>query len=84
MLIDGIQNEDLNKIRSNAGDKKASGVAARKIAGRDLRDQISYPTRPWDFDHGTFYPLAVFDDLVFEQKLGSASQVVRRLWSIKT
>ena len=28
MLLDGIQSEDLNKIRSNAGDKKTSGVAA--------------------------------------------------------
>ena len=28
MLQDGIQSEDLNKIRSNAGDKKTSGVAA--------------------------------------------------------
>ena len=28
MLQDGIQSEDLNKIRSNVGDKKTSGVAA--------------------------------------------------------
>ena len=30
MLLDGIQSEDLCKIRSNAGDKKSSGVDAGK------------------------------------------------------
>ena len=28
MLLEGIQTEDLNKIRSESGDKKTSGVAA--------------------------------------------------------
>ena len=40
MLQDGIQSEDLNKIRSNAGDKETSGVAAEKKKLRDLRNQI--------------------------------------------
>ena len=40
MLQDGIQSEDLNKIRSNAGDKKTSSVAAEKQTERDLRIQI--------------------------------------------
>ena len=30
MLLEGIQSEDLNKIRFNSGDKKSSGVVAEK------------------------------------------------------
>ena len=35
MLQDGIQGEDLNKIRSNAGDKKTSGSVQRSCVRTD-------------------------------------------------
>ena len=78
MLQDGIHSEDLNKIRSNAGDKKTSGVDAEKklnwIYGTKYRIRLDHQTLN---DHGTFYPQALFNDLVFELVLAPASQVVR-------
>ena len=78
MLQDGIQSEDLNKIRSNAGDKKTSGVAAENklngIYGTKYRIRLDHQILN---DHGTFYPQALFNDLVFELTLAPASQVVR-------
>lgn len=78
MLLDGIQSEDLNKIRSNAGDNKTSGVAAEKklneIYGSKYRIRIDHEILS---DHGVFYPQALYNDLVFELKLAPASQVVR-------
>ena len=78
MLLDGIQGEDLNKIRSKAGDKKSSGVAAEnklnKTYGTKYRIRLDHQILN---DHGTFYPQALFNDLVFELTLAPASQVVR-------
>ena len=78
MLQDGIQGEDLNKIRSNAGDKKTSGVAAEiklnGIYGTKYRIRLDHQILN---DHGTFYPQALFNDLVFELTLAPASKVVR-------
>ena len=78
MLQDGIQSEDLNKIRSNAGDKKTSGVAAENklngIYGTKYRIRLDHQILN---DHGTFYPQALYNDLVFELTLAPASQVVR-------
>ena len=78
MLQDGIQSEDLNKIRSNAGDKKTSGVAAENklngIYGTKYRIRLDHQILN---DHGTFYPQALCNDLVFELTLAPASQVVR-------
>ena len=78
MLQDGIQSEDLNKIRSNAGDKKTSSVAAEKklngIYGSKYRIRIDHQILN---DHDTFYPQALFNDLAFELVLAPASQVVR-------
>ena len=78
MLLDGIQSEDLNKIRSNAGDKKTSGVSVENklsdIYGTKYRMRLDHQILT---DHGAFYPQALFNDLVFELKLAPASQVVR-------
>lgn len=78
MLQDGIQGEDLNKIRSNAGDKKSSGVAAENklngIYGSKYRIRLDHQILN---DHGAFYPQALFNDLVFKLTLAPASQVVR-------
>ena len=68
----------LNKIRSNAGDKKTSGVNVENklsdIYGTKYRIRLDHQILT---DHGAFYPQALFNDLVFELKLAPASQVVR-------
>jgi len=74
MLLEGIQSDDFCKIRSNAGDKKTSGVDAENelnnIYGIRLNHEILT-------DHGVFYPQVLYNDLVFEVTLGAASQVVK-------
>ena len=78
MVIDGIQSEDLCKIRSDAGDKKASGVDAEKqlnaIYGSKYRIRLDHHILT---DHDVFYPQALFNDLSFELTLAEASQVVK-------
>ena len=78
MFQDGIQSEDLNKIRSNAGDKKSSSVDAEKklnkIYGSKYRIRLDHQILK---DHGAFYSKALFNSLVFELTLAPASQVVR-------
>ena len=78
MLQDGIQSEDLNKIRSNSGDKKTSSVAAENklngIYGTKYRIRLDHQILN---DHGAFYPQALYNDLVFELTLAPASKVVR-------
>ncbi|KAL9953142.1 hypothetical protein ACROYT_G040507 [Oculina patagonica] len=75
---EGIQSEDLNKIRSNAGDKKTSGVDAEKklneLYGNKYRTRLEHQILT---DHGAFYPQALYNDLVFELKLAAAEHVVR-------
>ncbi|KAL9958917.1 hypothetical protein ACROYT_G035994 [Oculina patagonica] len=75
---EGIQSEDLNKIRSNAGDKKTSGVDAEKklneLYGNKYRIRLDHQILT---DHGAFYPQALYNDLVFELKLAAAEHVVR-------
>jgi len=78
MLLDGIQSEDLCKIRSNAGDKKTSGVDAEKklneIYGTKYRFRLDHEILT---DHGVFNPQVLYNDLVFESTLDEASQVVK-------
>ncbi|KAL9970077.1 hypothetical protein ACROYT_G022399 [Oculina patagonica] len=75
---EGIQSEDLNKIRSNAGDKKTSGVEAEKklneLYGNKYRIRLEHQILT---DHGAFYSQALYNDLVFEVKLAAAELVVR-------
>ena len=78
MLSEGIQSEDLLKIRSNAGDKKTSGVAKEiKLNGifkNKYRIRLDHEILK---DHGAFYPRALSDELVFELTLAPASGVVK-------
>ena len=77
MISEGIQSEDLCKIRSGAGDKKTSGVDKENtlngVYGNKYRINLDHPILT---DHGVFYPLALYSDLVFELTLAPASQVV--------
>ena len=78
MLSEGIQSEDLCKIRSGAGDKKTSGVDAETkldtIYKNKYRINLEHQILT---DHGVFYPQALYNDLVFELTLAPAAQVVR-------
>ena len=78
MLLEGIQSEDLCKIRSNAGDKKTSGVDAEKaldaVFGTKYRIKLDHQILT---DHGIFYPQALFNNLLFELTLAPGSQVVK-------
>ena len=77
MLPEGIQNLDLCKIRSGAGDKKTSGVDEENklnaVYGTKYRINLDHPILT---DHGVFYPQALYNDLVFELTLAPAGQVV--------
>jgi len=79
MLLEGIQSEDLCRIRSNAGDKKTSGVETEKklneIYGTKYRIRLDHEILT---DHGVFYPQALYNDLLFEVTLAEASHVVKR------
>ena len=78
MVPEGIQSEDLSKIRSGAGDGKTSGVDAEKILngiyGKKYRINLDHQILT---DHDIFYPQALYNDLVFEVALAPASQVVK-------
>ena len=78
MVPEGIQSEDLCKIRSNSGDKKTSGVDAENKLnegyGSKYRINLDHQILT---DHGVFYPHALYNDLVFELTLAQAGQVVR-------
>ena len=64
MLPEGIQSEDLCKIRLNAGDKKTLGVAKEiklnKIYGSKYQVNLDHQILT---NHGVFYPRALYEDL---------------------
>jgi len=73
MILEGIQSVDLCRIRSNAGDKKTSGVDTEN----KLHENFGTKYYIWlDHeiltDHGVFYPQALCNDLVFELTLAGA------------
>ena len=78
MLREGIQSEDLCKIRSGAGHKPTSGVDAenklQSVYGNKYRINLDHPILT---DHGVCYPQALYHDLVFELTLAPAYKVVR-------
>ena len=78
MLPEGIQSEDLCKIRSNSGDKKTSGVDAEKklnkVFGTKYRINFDHEILK---DHGVFYPHALTQDLAFVVMLADAVNVVK-------
>ena len=78
MVPEGIQSEDFCKIRSNAGDKKTSGVDSdnklTEIYGTKYRINLYHEILT---DHRVFYPQALYNDFVFEVTLAPAGQVVK-------
>ena len=67
MVPEGIQSEDLCKIRSGSGDEKTSGVKAEiklnEVYGTKYRINLDHEILT---DNGVFYPRALYHDLVFE------------------
>jgi len=65
-ILEGIQSKDLCKIRSNAGDKKTSGVSAENelnaVYGDKYRIRLDHEILT---DHGVFYPQALYSDFNF-------------------
>ena len=77
MILEGIQSEDLCKIRSDeGGEKKTSGVDAENtlnnVYGTKYRIRLDHQVLT---DHGVFYPQTLYNDLVFELTLAHASKV---------
>jgi len=78
MVLEGIQSGDLCKIRSNAGDKKTSGVDTKnKLNANFGTKYYIWLDHEILTDHGVFYPQALYNDLVYELTLAGASQVVK-------
>ena len=78
-IVEGIQSEDLCKIRSDAGDKKTDSEAAvehklTEVYGKKYRIRLDHQVLT---DHGVFYPQALYNDLKFEVKLAEAKHVVK-------
>ena len=77
-ILKGIQSVDLNKIRSNSGDKKTSGVDAENKLESVYKNKYKINLDHQILtDHGAFYPQALYNDLTFELTLAPAAQVVR-------
>ena len=78
MILEGIQSVDLCRIRSNAGDKKTSGVDTENTLNENFGTKY-YIWLDHEIltDHGVFYPQALYNDLVFELTLAGAGQVVK-------
>ena len=77
MLREGIQDTDLNKLRSDAGDKDTSNAGRNTlnaVYGTNYRINLDHPIFT---DHGVFYPKALYNDLVFELTLAAAHEVVK-------
>ena len=77
MLREGIQDTDLNKLRSDAGDKDTSNAGRNTlnaVYGTKYRINLDHPILT---DHGVFYPKALYNDLVFELTLALAHEVVK-------
>ena len=78
MYLEGIQTEELCKIRSNSGDKKSSGVDAEKILNTVYGNKCRIPLDHEILkDHGVFYPRALHDALIFEITLAPANKVLK-------
>ena len=77
MLCEGIQDTDLNKLRSDAGDKDTSNAGRNTlnaVYGTKYRINLDHPILT---DHGVFYPKALYNNLVFELTLAAAHEVVK-------
>ena len=78
MVLEGIQSDNLNKIRCNAGDKPTSGVATETKLNENFGTKyVIWVDHEILTDRGVFYPQALYNDLVFELTLAGANQVVK-------
>ena len=78
MLLEGIQSMDLCKIRSNAGDKKTSGVdTENKLTSVYKNKYRMHLDHRIVSDHGVLYPQTLYNDLIFEVTLAPAAQVLK-------
>jgi len=78
MVLEEIQSVDLCRIRSNAGDKKATGVdTENKLTENFGTKYYIWLANEILTDHGVFYLQALYNDLVFELTLAWADQVVK-------
>ena len=78
MYLEGIQTEELCKIRSNSGDKKTSGVDAEKILNTVYGNKYRIPLEHEILkDHGVFHPRALHDALIFEITLAPENMGVK-------
>ena len=77
-ILKGIQSPNLNKIRSNSGDKPTSGVDVENkleaIYKNKYKINLDHQILT---DHGAFYPQVLYNDLTFELTLTRTAQVVR-------
>ena len=76
MLLDGMQNVDLCKIRSGSADKKTSGVDVENKLNGVYKDKYHIRLDHQILtDHGVFYSQALYSDLIciFELTLSPAS-----------
>ena len=74
MLREGIQDTDLNKLRSDAGDKDTSNAGRNTlnaVYGTKYRINLDHPILT---DHGVFYPKALYQNLVFELTLADSTR----------
>ena len=78
MVLEGIQTEDLCKIRLDSGDKKSSGVEAEKaleeVYGKKYRIRFDHEILT---KNGVFYPEGLHSNLVFQITLAPAKDVVK-------
>ena len=78
MVPEGIQSEDLCKIRSGSREKKSSRVDAEnklnEVYGKKYGINFDHQILT---DHGIFYPKALYNDIKFEVVLAPAEQVVK-------
>ena len=78
MLLEGIQSEDLCKIRSGAGNKTSSGVdTENKLTGVYKNKYRIHLDHQILTDHDVFFPQGLYNGLVFEVTLAPATQVVK-------
>ena len=77
MIMEGIQSDDLNRVRCNSGNKKTSGVdRENKLAAvYKMKYKINLDHQILT-SNGVFYPHALDKDFTFELTLAPASQVV--------
>ena len=77
MIREGIQDTDLNKLRSDTTDKDTSNAGRNTlntVYGTKYRINLDHPILT---DHGVFYPKALYQNLAFELTLASAPEVVK-------